>query len=119
MEALSRQVGGGWGSVPILLLGVLAAPNAVIAGAAYLAGPGFAIGTGGTASALSTAHGVLPAFPLLGAMPQGHGATGPVWSLIALTPLAGAGAGPAGRPRPSAGRPASAPPQRRPARPAW
>lgn len=86
--ALSQQVGGGWGSVPILLLGVLAAPNSVIAGAAYLAGPGFAVGTGGTASALSTAHGVLPAFPLLGAMPEGHGATGPVWWLIALTPLA-------------------------------
>jgi hypothetical protein len=90
VEALSHQVGGGWGSVPILLLGVLAAPNAVIAGTAYLAGPGFAVGAGGTASALGTAHGVLPAFPLLGAMPEGHGATGPVWWLIALTPL-GAG----------------------------
>jgi hypothetical protein len=88
VEALSQQVGGGWGSVPILLLGVLAAPNAVIAGGAYLAGPGFAVGAGGTASAVSTAHGVLPAFPLLGAMPVGHGAIGPVWWLIALTPLA-------------------------------
>jgi hypothetical protein len=88
VEALSRQIGGGWGSVPILLLGVLAAPNAAIAGGAYLAGPGFAVGAGGTASALTTAHGVLPAFPLLGAMPIGHGALGPVWWLIALTPLA-------------------------------
>jgi Family of unknown function (DUF6350) len=88
VESLSQQVGGGWGSVPILLLGVLAAPNAVIAGAAYLAGPGFAIGAGGTASALTTAHGVLPAFPLLGAMPVGDGAIGPVWWLIALTQLA-------------------------------
>ncbi|MDQ2750696.1 MAG: DUF6350 family protein [Actinomycetota bacterium] len=88
VEALSQQVGGGWGSVPILLLGLLCAPNAVIVGAAYLAGPGFAIGSGGTASAVSTAHGVLPAFPLLGAMPAGHGATGPVWSMVALTPLA-------------------------------
>ena len=88
VAALSQQVGGGWGSVPILLLSVLAAPNAIIAGAAYLAGPGFAVGAGGTASAVSTAHGVLPAFPLLGAMPEGHGAIGPVWWLIALTPLA-------------------------------
>ncbi|PZS13802.1 MAG: hypothetical protein DLM57_15825 [Pseudonocardiales bacterium] len=90
VEALSREVGGGWGSVPILLLGVLAAPNAVIAGAAYLAGPGFAVGSGASASAVGTAHGVLPAFPLLGAMPTGHGASGLVWWLIALTPL-GAG----------------------------
>lgn len=90
VEALSHQVGGGWGGFPILLLGLLAAPNAVIAGAAYLAGPGFAVGSGGSASAVTTAHGVLPAFPLLGAMPQGHGATGPVWWLIVLTPF-GAG----------------------------
>ncbi|MEP7021344.1 MAG: DUF6350 family protein [Pseudonocardiales bacterium] len=87
VEALSHQVGGGWGGVPILLLGLLAAPNAAIAGAAYLAGPGFAVGAGGSASAVTTAHGVLPAFPLLGAMPQGHGATGLVWWVIVLTPL--------------------------------
>jgi len=90
VEALSREIGGGWGSVPVLLLGVLAAPNAAIAGAAYLAGPGFAVGSGATASAATTAHGVLPAFPILGAMPQGHGASGLVWWLVALTPL-GAG----------------------------
>jgi hypothetical protein len=86
IEALSAQVGGGWGGVPVLLLGVLAAPNAAIAGAAYLAGPGFAVG-GSSASAFATAHGVLPAFPLLGAMPDGAGAGVPVWVLMALTPL--------------------------------
>jgi Family of unknown function (DUF6350) len=89
-EALSRLIGGGWAGVPVLLLGVLAAPNAVIAAAAYLSGPGFAVGAGTTTSALATTHGVLPAFPILAAMPQGHGANGVLWSLIALTPL-GAG----------------------------
>jgi hypothetical protein len=88
VETLSRQVGGGWGGVPILLLGVLAAPNAVIAGAAYLAGPGFAVGSGTTASAFTTAHGTLPAFPILGAMPSGHGATVLVWVLMAVTAVA-------------------------------
>jgi hypothetical protein len=86
---LTRQVGGGWGGVPILLLGILAAPNAVIAGMAYLAGPGFAVGSGTTVSAFSTAHGTMPAFPILGAVPSGDGATPLVWALVALTPLVG------------------------------
>ncbi len=88
VEALSSQVGGGWSGVPILLLGVLAAPNAAIAGASYLAGPGFAIGSGsGSGVALgSTVHGTLPAFPVLGAVPSGP-ATTPVWLLTALTPI--------------------------------
>lgn len=90
VETLSNQVGGGWGGLPILLLGALAAPNAVIAGASYLAGPGFAVGTG-TTSAFTTAHGTLPAFPILGAMPAGHGATPVVWALMAVTAV-GAGA---------------------------
>ena len=74
VETISRQVGGGWGGVPILVLGVLAAPNAIIYSIAYLAGPGFALGTGTSVSLTSTAHGTLPAFPLLGAVPSGHGA---------------------------------------------
>ncbi|MGI8760973.1 MAG: cell division protein PerM [Jatrophihabitantaceae bacterium] len=88
VELLSQQVGGGWGGVPVLLLGLLAAPNAVIAGAAYLAGPGFAVGSATTASAVSTAHGTLPAFPILGAMPDGHGAGPAVWLLVVATPVA-------------------------------
>jgi hypothetical protein len=86
VEALSREVGGGWSGVPVLLLGVLAAPNAVIAGAAYLSGPGFALGTGSTVSLGSTVHGTLPAFPVLGAVPAGP-ATVPVWVLAGLVPL--------------------------------
>jgi hypothetical protein len=87
VETLSHQVGGGWAGVPILLLGVLAAPNAAIAGAAYLAGPGFALGSGSAVSLGSTVHGTLPAFPVLGAVPSGP-ATIPVLVLAGLTPLA-------------------------------
>ncbi len=75
------------GGVPILLLGVLAAPNAVIAGTAYLSGPGFAVGAHAGVSPFSTAHGTLPAFPVLGAVPSGHGADTATWALIAVVPL--------------------------------
>jgi hypothetical protein len=84
---LSRQVGGGWSGVPILLLGVLAAPNAAIAGASYLAGPGFAVGTGSGVSLGSTVHGTLPAFPVLAAVPSGPAGTA-AWLLVAATPVA-------------------------------
>ena len=87
-EQLSRQVGGGWGGVPILALGVLAAPNAAIYGASYLAGPGFALGTGTGVSMTSTAHGTLPAFPLLAAVPGAHGANPAVWALAAAAIIA-------------------------------
>ncbi|HJQ43541.1 MAG TPA: DUF6350 family protein [Jatrophihabitantaceae bacterium] len=88
VEALSRQVGGGWGGLPILLLGMLAAPNAAIAGASYLAGPGFAVGAGASVSPFTTAHGTVPAFPILGALPSGSGAPAYVWPLVIVTPLA-------------------------------
>lgn len=87
VEELSGQVGAGWGGLPILILGGLAAPNAVIAAIGYLAGPGFAVGVQTSVGPLSTAHGTLPAFPILGAVPSGHGADTAVWMLIALTPL--------------------------------
>lgn len=85
-EQLSRSVGGGFGGVPVLLLGVLSAPNMAIAGAGYLAGPGFAVGAGTHVSLFGTAHGVLPAFPILAAVPTG--APNPAaWALAALTPV--------------------------------
>jgi hypothetical protein len=87
-EQLSRSVGGGFGGVPVLLLGVLSAPNLAIAGASYLAGPGFAVGTGTHVSLFGTAHGVLPAFPVLAAVPTG--APNPaVWGVAAAAPLIG------------------------------
>jgi hypothetical protein len=83
---LSGQVGGGLSGVPVLVLGILCAPNAAVAGAAYLAGPGFAVGTGTTVTAFSSSHGVLPAFPVLGALPNGDGANAVVlgWMVISL-----------------------------------
>jgi Family of unknown function (DUF6350) len=86
VETLSHEVGGGWSGLPILLLGVLAAPNAAVSGAAYLAGPGFALGTGSGVSLGSTVHGTLPAFPVLGGVPAGP-ATVPVWLLAGATPF--------------------------------
>src|SRR5581483_8101190 len=91
VETLSAQVGGGWSGAPVLLLGLLAAPNAAVAGMAYLAGPGFAVGAGSGVSLGSTVHGTLPAFPLLGAVPSGPAGTA-AWLLAAATPGA-AGAG--------------------------
>ena len=85
VETLSHQLGGGWAGVPILLLGALAAPNAAIAGASYLAGPGFAMGGG--ISLGTAAHGTMPAFPILGALPDGP-ATTPAWLLVGATPVA-------------------------------
>jgi hypothetical protein len=86
VEVLSRTVGGGWAGLPILLLGVLAAPNAAIASGSYLAGPGFALGSGSSVSLGSTVHGTLPAFPVLGAVPSGPAGL-PVWLLAAAAPL--------------------------------
>jgi hypothetical protein len=88
VETLSAQVGGGWSGVPVLLLGVLAAPNAAIAGASYLAGPGFALGTGNGVRLGSAPHGTLPAFPVLGAVPTGPANTA-AWLLAAATPVVG------------------------------
>ncbi|MGH8861942.1 MAG: cell division protein PerM, partial [Jatrophihabitantaceae bacterium] len=85
-ERLSRSVGGGAGGIPLLILGVLAAPNAMIAASAYLAGPGFAIGTGTHVSLFDSTHGTLPAFPILAAIPTGP-ANPAGWTLAAGVPL--------------------------------
>lgn len=74
--ALSRLVGGGLSGTPVAIIGVLSAPNALIAAASYLTGPGFAVGSGTTVDAFSTSHGTVPAFPLLGALPRGDGGPG-------------------------------------------
>jgi hypothetical protein len=73
VSQLSRMVGGGVSGIPLVVLGVLCAPNATIGAAAYLAGPGFAIGTGTSVTAFSASRGTLPAFPILGAIPSGNG----------------------------------------------
>lgn len=68
----------------------LLAPNAVLFGSAYLLGPGFAVGTGTTVSPTAVSLGVVPAFPVLAALP-GEGPT-PGWlvGLLAIPALAAA-----------------------------
>jgi hypothetical protein len=72
VSQLSRMVGGGVSGIPLLVVGALCAPNAVIAAASFLAGPGFAVGTGTSVTAFSASRGTLPAFPILGAIPSGQ-----------------------------------------------
>ncbi|MEU4165739.1 DUF6350 family protein [Streptomyces sp. NPDC026665] len=89
------QLTGGWsGRFAVLLLCLVLAPNAAVWGAAYGLGPGVVLSAGHVAgpltAAVSAAHApteLLPAFPLLAALPQaGSGAPSP-WP-SALVPLA-------------------------------
>jgi hypothetical protein len=89
-ERLSVSVGGGLGGIPVLLLGVLAAPNAAIAGASYLAGPGFTLGADTHIWLFGSAHGVLPAFPILAAVPTGR-PNPATFALAAVVPLIAGG----------------------------
>jgi hypothetical protein len=78
----------------------LFAPNAVLLGTAYLVGPGFAFGTGTTVSPTAVSLGVVPAYPVLAALP-GEGPT-PGWLVLllgvpVLAAAAGAGSGVARR----------------------
>jgi hypothetical protein len=84
--ALQRQLAPGVAGLPVLLLGIGLAPNAVLAGAGYLAGPGFAVGSHTQISALASQHGTLPTFPLLAAVPSGRPA--PVVGLLAIAAVA-------------------------------
>jgi hypothetical protein len=60
----------------------LFAPNAVLLAVAYLAGPGFAFGVGTTVSPTAVSLGVVPAVPLLAALPA-EGPT-PGWLRVVL-----------------------------------
>lgn len=60
----------------------LFAPNAVLFGSAYLVGPGFAFGTGTTVSPTAVSLGIVPAYPVLAALP-GEGPT-PGWLVLLL-----------------------------------
>ncbi|TAM87034.1 MAG: hypothetical protein EPN43_09805 [Jatrophihabitans sp.] len=86
VESISRHVGGGWGGIPVLVLGLLAAPNALVAGASYLAGPGIALGAT-TVGPFGVSHGTLPAFPLLGAVPSTAHIHPVVYALLVAAPL--------------------------------
>jgi hypothetical protein len=51
-------------------------PNLVVWAASWLLGPGFALGSGSVVSPLGTQVGLLPALPVLAALPQGVPAVG-------------------------------------------
>lgn len=70
--ALQRQLAPGAAGLPVALLGVAAAPNAVLAAVGYLTGPGFQIGSHTSVSVLAVSHGRLPTFPLLAGVPHGR-----------------------------------------------
>jgi hypothetical protein len=84
--AAQRQLAPGLAGLPIALLGIGLAPNAVLAAVGYLTGPGFGIGDHTRISVLATGHGRLPRFPLLAALPSGGPAT--AIGLLAITAVA-------------------------------
>lgn len=68
--ALQRQLAPGAAGLPVALLGISAAPNAVLAGVSFLTGPGFDLGTSTSVSAFGVHVGRLPVFPLLAGLPH-------------------------------------------------
>ncbi|MGW5866025.1 cell division protein PerM [Streptomyces sp. NPDC055239] len=90
-KASFAQVTDVWsGRFAVLLLAMALVPNAAVWGAAYSLGPGFALGTGSTAGPLAVSAGpMLPAFPLLAAVP-GEGPGSPLTWAAGAVPV-GAG----------------------------
>ncbi|MFJ4711096.1 DUF6350 family protein [Streptomyces sp. NPDC088785] len=88
-ESFVRVTGAWSGRFAVLLLCVALVPNAVLWGAAYALGPGVVLGGGMTSGPLGgSGSGLLPAFPLLAAVPSGPG-TPFTWA-VALVPLVAA-----------------------------
>ena len=84
---------GALGGAALTLSQLALAPVAVLWGAAWVAGPGFVVGAGSSITPAATALGPLPAFPLLGGLPE-PGAHHPAMvAVLALPVLAGVLAG--------------------------
>ncbi|TKW72354.1 MAG: hypothetical protein DI580_04465 [Cutibacterium acnes] len=78
---LHQQLGAtGWGGLCLILVQLAWLPTVALWGTAWTMGPGFAFGTGTFVSPLGTHVGIVPALPVLGALPS----NGPV-SLAACT----------------------------------
>jgi hypothetical protein len=71
-ETLQGSVASGGAGLPVAVIGIAAAPNAVAAVLGYLTGPGFAVGAHTSVSAFSIDRGRLPTFPLLAGLPTGQ-----------------------------------------------
>jgi hypothetical protein len=89
-RATVAQVGAGlgpsWiGGLMLVLAQLLLVPNLVLWATAWLAGPGFAVGESSTFSAAATHADLLPAVPLLGALPGESWSTSyAVWAPVLL-----------------------------------
>lgn len=82
-------------------------PNLVVWAASWLLGPGFALGSGSVVSPLGTQVGLLPALPILGALPQGVPALG--YAVVVVPVVIGFVVGVLLKPRLSAGGTAVSP----------
>ncbi|WP_328550123.1 cell division protein PerM [Streptomyces sp. NBC_00366] len=90
-RATFLQLTEGWsGRFAVLVLCLLLVPNAAVWGAAYALGPGFVLGAGHVVGPLSAApEPLLPAFPLLAAVPEAGTGTWLNW-LAGVAPLTAA-----------------------------
>jgi hypothetical protein len=72
------------GAVALLVLQLAFVPNALVWSASYALGAGFSLGTGSVVAPAGTQLGIVPAIPLLGALPTaGPGDLTQVWWLAA------------------------------------
>ena len=88
--ALDAGVVGGAG---LLALQLALLPVALVWAGAWWAGPGFAVGAGSTVTPAATGVGVVPALPLLGALPEPGTHSGWMWLAVAVPVLCGVLAG--------------------------
>ena len=84
---------GNLGGAALNLSQMAFVPVVVLWAAAWVAGPGFAVGAGSSITPGATALGPLPAFPLLGGLPEPGTHHVAVGAVIALPVIAGALAG--------------------------
>ncbi|HEX5511762.1 MAG TPA: DUF6350 family protein [Actinomycetales bacterium] len=81
------------GAAGLVIAQLVYLPTAVVWSGAWLAGPGFAVGTGTSVAPAATVLGPLPAFPLLGALPEPGTTPTAFAAVIAVPVLAGVVAG--------------------------
>jgi hypothetical protein len=86
---LSGQLSPGpWESLGVLVTSLAYLPNLVVWALAYVSGPGFAVGGGAVVDPFSVSGSLLPAMPVLGAVPADAAPLAPL--LLLLPAVAGA-----------------------------
>jgi Family of unknown function (DUF6350) len=86
-KALNDALGPGLVGTILLLIAELAyVPNAVGWAVCFSLGPGFAFGSGTVVAPTGSALGLLPAFPMLAALPAGAGSV-PAWASVGVLML--------------------------------